>query len=108
MLTSCFDDALLFAAAKHKNQVRKGSNAPYISHLMGVASLVLEHGGDEDEAIGALLHDVIEDQDVTAPELEEKFGLRVAEIVEGCTDGVPDESGQKPPWRAQRSLYRAY
>jgi (p)ppGpp synthase/HD superfamily hydrolase len=108
MLTSRFEDALLFAADKHRKQIRKGSSVPYVSHLLGVASLVLEHGGDEDEGIGALLHDVIEDQDVKKEELEAKFGLRVAEIVEGCTDGVPDESGIKPPWRARKEAYIAH
>jgi GTP pyrophosphokinase len=108
MLTSRFEDALLFAADKHRKQIRKGSGVPYLSHLLGVASLVLEHGGDEEEAIGALLHDVIEDQNVTKGELESKFGSRVAEIVEGCTDGVPDESGIKPPWRARKEAYVAH
>jgi (p)ppGpp synthase/HD superfamily hydrolase len=109
MLDQRFDKALLFAAAQHRSQVRKGSNAPYISHLLGVASLVIEHGGDEDEAIGALLHDVIEDQNVTREELEAEFGPRVAEIVAGCTDGVPDAlTGKKPPWRERKEAYIAH
>ena len=109
MLTVKFEDALLFAADKHRAQIRKGSGVPYLSHLLGVASLVLEHGGDEDEAIGALLHDVIEDQDVTEAELNEKFGPRVAQIVVGCTDGVPDAiSGQKAPWRTRKEDYIAH
>ncbi len=109
MLTNKFEEALIFAAEKHRAQVRKGSGVPYLSHLLGVASLVLEHGGDEDEAIGALLHDVIEDQDVTEDEVKAKFGPRVAEIVVGCTDGVPDAAtGQKPPWRARKEVYIAH
>jgi (p)ppGpp synthase/HD superfamily hydrolase len=109
MLTKRFEDALLFAAEKHRHQIRKGSKVPYLSHLLGVASLVIEHGGDEDEAIGALLHDVIEDQEVTEEELREKFGPRVAEIVAGCTDGVPDATtGQKPPWRQRKEAYLAH
>ena len=109
MLTAKFDEALLFATEKHRAQVRKGSGVTYVSHLLGVASLVLEHGGDEDEAIGALLHDVIEDQGVSEDELNTKFGPRVAEIVVGCTDGVPDEiTGQKPPWKQRKEAYIAH
>ncbi len=109
MLTAKFDEALLFATEKHRAQVRKGSGVPYVSHLLGVASLVLEHGGDEDEAIGALLHDVIEDQDVTEDDLIRKFGPRVAEIVVGCTDGVPDAlTGKKPPWKERKEAYIAH
>jgi GTP pyrophosphokinase len=80
--------AFEFAAEKHKNLTRKASTIPYIAHLMGVASLVLEAGGDEDLAIAALLHDVVEDCG-GAPMLKEvrrRFGARVAKVVEGCTD----------------------
>ena len=61
-MTSRFEQALMFAAQLHRKQRRKGSSIPYVSHLLAVASLVIEHGGDEDEAIAALLHDAIEDQ----------------------------------------------
>jgi GTP pyrophosphokinase len=98
--------ALDYAAEAHQAQTRKGTNIAYLSHLMGVASLVIEHGGDEEQAIAALLHDVIED---CGPEHEavvrERFGERVAEIVLACTDGVPDEAGQKPPWRERKVAY---
>ena len=57
-----FRDALVWAAELHEAQRRKGGNIPYVAHLIGVASIVLEHGGDEDQAIGALLHDALEDQ----------------------------------------------
>ncbi|MGC1978440.1 MAG: HD domain-containing protein, partial [Candidatus Sulfotelmatobacter sp.] len=84
--------AFNFAAEKHAGQTRKASRTPYIAHLMGVASLVLEFGGDEDMAIAALLHDVVEDCG-GAPMLKEirrKFGSRVAKIVDGCTDSDTD------------------
>src|SRR5436305_14461081 len=84
--------AFLFAAEKHQGQVRKASTIPYIAHLVGVASLVLEAGGDEDLAIAALLHDVVEDCG-GAPMLKEvrrRFGKRVAHVVEGCTDADTD------------------
>ena len=77
-----FDEALRFASKKHGRQTRKGTDVPYIAHLLGVASLVLEAGGDEDMAIAALLHDVVEDCG-GAPMLEEirrRFGRRVAHI----------------------------
>jgi (p)ppGpp synthase/HD superfamily hydrolase len=93
-----------FASEKHAGQPRKASSVPYISHLMGVASLVLEFGGDEDMAIAALLHDVVEDCG-GAPMLKEvkrRFGSRVAKIVEGCTDS---DTYPKPPWRARKEAY---
>ncbi len=99
-----FLKAFLLAAEKHKGQVRKASTTPYIAHLMGVASLVLEYGGDEDMAIAALLHDVVEDCG-GAPMLKEvkrRFGTRVAKIVEGCTDSYGDP---KPPWQERKENY---
>ena len=96
--------AFLFAAEKHKHQTRKASSIPYIGHLMGVASLVLEAGGDEDLAIAALLHDVVEDCG-GAPMLKEvrrRFGTRVAKVVDGCTDSDTDP---KPPWRERKEKY---
>jgi (p)ppGpp synthase/HD superfamily hydrolase len=96
--------AFLFAAEMHAGQGRKASTVPYIAHLMGVASLVLEAGGDEDLAIAALLHDVVEDCG-GAPMLKEvrrRFGKHVANIVEGCTDTDIDP---KPPWRARKESY---
>ncbi|MFZ0940999.1 MAG: HD domain-containing protein, partial [Candidatus Sulfotelmatobacter sp.] len=94
----------LFAADKHAKQVRKASTTPYIAHLMGVAALALEYGGDEDIAIAALLHDVVEDCG-GAPMLQEvkqKFGPRVAKIVDGCTDS---DTFPKPPWRERKENY---
>lgn len=99
-------DALRFANRAHAGQLRKGSRIPYISHPMTVAALVLEYGGSEDQAIGALLHDVMEDAGVTEEELMRRFGPTVAEIVVGCTDGVPDpETGKKPDWRPRKEDY---
>jgi len=99
-----FRRAFLFAAEKHSGQARKASTIPYIAHLMGVASLVLEAGGDEDLAIAALLHDVVEDCG-GAPMLKEvrrRFGKRVAKVVEGCTDA---DVYPKPPWRERKEKY---
>ena len=99
-----FEEALVYATNLHARQIRKGSNVPYISHLLGVASLVLEDGGNEDEAIAALLHDAVEDQGghATLDVILQKYGPEVAAIVEGCTDafGLP-----KPPWRKRKEEY---
>ncbi|HEY1678031.1 MAG TPA: HD domain-containing protein [Candidatus Sulfotelmatobacter sp.] len=96
--------AFEFAAKKHSSQLRKASTIPYIAHLLGVASLVLEAGGDEDLAIAALLHDVVEDCG-GAPMLKEvhrRFGPRVAKVVDGCTDA---DTHPKPPWRERKEKY---
>src|SRR6202522_2467677 len=84
--------AFQFAAEKHARQTRKASTIPYIAHLMGVTSLVLEAGGDEDLAIAALLHDVVEDCGglPMLKEIRRRFGKRVAHVVDGCTDSNID------------------
>ncbi len=79
---------------------------PYVAHLLGVASLVLEDGGDEDEAIGALLHDAAEDQggQDRLDDIAARFGATVARIVEGCSDTL---ESPKPPWRTRKAGYLA-
>jgi (p)ppGpp synthase/HD superfamily hydrolase len=96
--------AFEFAAEKHAGQTRKASTIPYIAHLMGVASLVLEAGGDEDLAIAALLHDVVEDCGgaYMLREVRRWWGKRVARVVDGCTDTDLDP---KPPWRERKETY---
>jgi (p)ppGpp synthase/HD superfamily hydrolase len=97
-----FEEALTLAARLHATQTKKGTKVPYIA---GVASLVLEDGGDEDQAIAALLHDSIEDQGLTEAEIEEQFGPRVREIVVACTDAL---EYPKPPWRPRKEAYLAH
>lgn len=101
LLSERFSAAVDYAAQLHARQLRKGTSVPYLSHLLAVASLVLEHGGDEDEAIAALLHDAVEDQGgaMTAAEIERRFGARVAEIVTGCSD---TDRSPKPPWKERK------
>ncbi|MGB9233836.1 MAG: HD domain-containing protein [Terriglobales bacterium] len=96
--------AFRYAAEKHDGQVRKQTAVPYLSHLMAVASLVLEAGGDEDMAIAALLHDVVEDCGgmPRLREIRRQFGSRVAKIVEGCTDSYGEP---KPEWLARKQNY---
>ncbi len=102
--TDRFLRALDTAARLHATQVRKGSGVPYISHLLGTCSIVLDYGGDEDEAIAALLHDTIEDVEPTetARAAVASFGPRVLAIVEGCTEHRPVP---KPPWRERKERY---
>lgn len=96
----------MFSAQLHREQRRKGSNVPYVSHLLAVSSLVIENGGDEDQAIAALLHDAIEDQGgpKARDEILRRYGERVTEIVEGCTDS---QANPKPPWRARKEAFIA-
>ena len=103
-LSERFDAALAYASAAHRTHFRKGTTIPYVSHLMGVASIALENGADEDQAIAALLHDPVEDQG-GAPRLADirtRFGDRVAAIVDHCTD--TDEE-PKPAWRPRKEAY---
>ena len=101
--------ALDFAAERHGGQARKGTDVPYVSHLLHVAGFVLEHGGDVDQAMAALLHDVIEDCGVTAAELESHFGPRVARIVQECTDLLDgDTPDTKSDWSTRRQRYLAH
>lgn len=106
MLTDRYSEALIYAAAKHRGQVRKGTAIPYLSHVLAVSSLVMEHDGDEDESIAGLLHDIIEDVGKTeAPTISARFGDRVLDIVLGCTDA---ETFPKPPWRERKERYLAH
>ena len=96
--------AFRYAAEKHAGQTRKQTAVPYLSHLMAVASLVLEAGGDEDMAIAALLHDVVEDCGgmPRLREIRKQFGPRVAKIVEGCTDSFVEP---KREWAQRKKDY---
>ncbi len=101
-----FADALGYATRLHRSQTRKSTDIPYVTHLLAVAALVGEAGGDEDEAIAALLHDAVEDQggEATLVEIRERFGPRVADIVVSCTDAWEQP---KPPWRARKEAWLA-
>jgi (p)ppGpp synthase/HD superfamily hydrolase len=106
LLTARFDAALHHATRHHACQLRKGTPVPYAAHLLAVASLVLEMHGDEDEAIGALLHDVVEDGGGTAAleEISAAFGPAVAAMVLDNSDTV-DDGGEKPPWYQRKRAY---
>jgi len=105
-LSPRFEAALVMAAQLHATQIRKGSNVPYVSHLLGVSSLVIEHGGTEDQAIAGLLHDAVEDQGGkdTLERIRDHFGSGVADIVDHCTDAYEEP---KPDWRPRKERYIA-
>ncbi|MEN9208438.1 MAG: HD domain-containing protein [Gloeomargarita sp. GMQP_bins_120] len=110
MLSERFAQALAYAHQLHQSQVRKGTAIPYLSHLLAVSALVLENGGDEDQAIAALLHDSLEDgpryspytRDQITADIATRFGERVLRIVEGCTDREHQETRD---WRTRKEHY---
>ena len=104
-LTDRFLEAVALAIEAHGEQRRKGTEIPYVAHLLIVTGLVLEDGGDEDEAIAAMLHDTVEDVGGVAllAAIRGRFGGRVADIVEACSDTLdPDDKG---PWRERKERY---
>ena len=118
MLTKKTQDAFEYAAIAHAGQCRKGTQIPYLSHLMGVASLVMEAAADgdgdlpedyEDLVIAGLLHDVVEDCGGPARlrDVRARFGDRVGDIVEHCTDAMPAPGEQKAPWPERKRAYLA-
>lgn len=107
MLSRRFDEALAYAHGLHRAQTRKGGSIPYIAHLLSVAALTIEHGGSEDQAIAALLHDGPEDQggEATLAEIRTRFGEGVARIVADCSDTFETP---KPPWAERKRHYLAH
>jgi len=105
-----FNLAFELASGLHHTQTRKGTPVPYIGHLMAVCSLVLDAGGDEDQAIAALLHDAVEDQGglTTLATIRQLFGDRVADAVEACSDSTVSDPAQKPEWRNRKENYLAH
>ena len=105
-LSPRYEAALVMATQLHASQKRKGTSIPYVSHLLAVSSLVLEHGGSEDQAIAALLHDAVEDQGglPTLDKIRDHFGDVVAEIVDHCTDAYEEPN---PEWRIRKEEYIA-
>jgi (p)ppGpp synthase/HD superfamily hydrolase len=106
-LSERYSRALMLAFELHRMQERAGSGVPYVAHLLGVSSLALEYGADEDAAIAALLHDAVEDQGgaATLARIRSEFGPKVAAIVEACTDSM---DAVKPPWRERKLRYLAH
>ena len=111
-LTDRFDRALLYATHVHGGQVRKKTTVPYVAHLFAVAATVLEYGGDEDMAIGALLHDAAEDQGGSArlADIRNRFGDRVANFVGACSDNLANTAAgeKKAGWQERKEKYLAH
>lgn len=104
--TQRYTDALGWAAELHRRQLRKGKPVPYLSHLLAVSSMVWEDGGDEDQAIAALLHDAIEDAGISSAQISARCGERVATIVLDCTDTAEDWSeGEKELWLLRKTRF---
>lgn len=105
-LTRRFEDALLYTCHIHGAQKRKGTDTPYVAHLLGTAALAIEAGADEDMAIAALLHDAAEDQggEARLADIEARFGSRVAAIVSDCSDTFEEP---KPAWLQRKEAYLA-
>jgi (p)ppGpp synthase/HD superfamily hydrolase len=103
-LSSEFGDALALASRLHRKQRRKGSETPYVAHLLAVTAIALEHGATESEAIAALLHDAVEDQggQKRLRKIQDQFGKRVARIVAGCSDTTEKP---KPPWPERKAAF---
>jgi len=103
------EEAFTYALAVHAAQVRKGAAVPYISHLLAVASIVLEDGGDEAQVVAALLHDAAEDQggEARLTDIRARFGAEVAAIVEALSDSLETDPRSKAPWRTRKDSYLA-
>ena len=103
-LSNQFEEALIYATRAHGNQTRKKTGIPFIAHILGVTAIALEYGANETEAIGALLHDTVEDCGGAERlrDIREKFGDEVARIVDGCTDTY---EAPKPPWLERKRAY---
>jgi len=111
MLTDRFQRAFHLASEVHATQVGKGTGIPYLAHLMSVAALALENGGNEDAAIAALLHDTVEDSadgTVMEDQIRREFGDRVAAIVLGCSDAIAVPGQPKAPWHQRKAAYIAH
>lgn len=103
-LSEKFEEALVYATRVHGNQTRKKTGIPFIAHILGVTAIALEYGANEIEAIGALLHDTVEDCGGAERlrDIRQNFGDDVAEIVDGCTDTYDTP---KPPWLERKRAY---
>jgi GTP pyrophosphokinase len=110
MTTARFEDALVYAHKIHQDQVRKSTGIPFVAHVLGVASIAMEYGATEDEAIGALLHDAAEDGggEETLAEIRARFEDAVADIVLGCSDSLVQNPEEKLPWRERKEGYLAH
>ena len=110
LTTDRFASAMAYAYQVHSGQRRKGTGIPYIAHILGVTAIAMEYGADEDQSIGALLHDAAEDGggEATLAEIRARFGDIVAEIVLGCSDSLVEDPEDKLPWQERKENYLAH
>src|SRR6188474_921063 len=110
LTTDRFASAMAYAYQVHSGQRRKGAGIPYFAHVLGVTAIAMEYGADEDEAIGALLHDAAEDGggEATLAEIRARFGDAVGDIVLGCSDSLVEDPEDKLPWRERKENYLAH
>ena len=110
MLAQRYLDAVTFAADVHRRDIRKGTEIPYLAHILAVSAMVLEDEGSEDEAIAGLLHDCAEDHggEEMLARIGREFGDEVAEIVAGCSDSLLEEGALKEAWRPRKERYIAH
>jgi (p)ppGpp synthase/HD superfamily hydrolase len=103
-LTEKYQEAIKYATFHHKDQTRKQTTIPYISHCLSVSALVLEAGGDEDQSIAGLLHDIAEDcgGEIRLKEIDSFFGERVEKMVRGCSDSLTIDQNNKAPWKIRK------
>ena len=102
---SLVSEALVFATRHHQHQVRKGTKIPYMNHLLNVCRILAEYNCDDEILASALLHDIVEDTDVTIEEIEQGFGIRVASIVRACTEEIRQSKGgfdKKATWKSRK------
>ena len=107
ILTATYAEAVAYAAALHAHQVRKGTTIAYMSHLLGVSSLVVEAGGTQDQAIAGLLHDAVEDAGGLPRyhDIKARFGDDVARIVLGCSDSTDEGWKASVPYWERKTAY---
>jgi (p)ppGpp synthase/HD superfamily hydrolase len=105
-----FSRALAYAGRVHAGDRRKGTEIPYLAHLLAVAVLVVEEGGDETQSVAALLHDTAEDHGGRArlDEIEREFGADVTRIVAALSDSLAPEGVPKAPWHERKEAYLAH
>jgi hypothetical protein len=107
VLTERYTDAVDYARRIHAGDIRKGTDIPYLSHVLAVSALVLEAGGSEDQAIAGLLHDTAEDHggQQTLDDILRRFGAHVADLVEACSDSLTTDRNAKEPWWTRKVRY---
>ena len=110
ILSDRFFTAVTYVTTLHRDQVRKSTTIPYICHPLGVASLLIEAGANEDQIIAGLLHDIPEDcgGEPRLVDIELMFGAQVSEIVRGCSDSLTDSRTEKAPWPERKALHIAH